>query len=170
MQDLDKKKQIENFDIKLRPYAEKILDFYLDIVEQKRTSPKLALISYYLSTFGALTQKQMHQKSGLSTGAISTLLSIGTGLNLIKKELIPGTHTYKYSIAINIEDFGSAGIKLFLANLRNVKPFLKKYIEDLKPLMTQNKKGALILYERLEQLGEVMDFYQKIFSEAIDKL
>jgi DNA-binding transcriptional regulator GbsR (MarR family) len=102
-----KNDQDQLFDEKLKKYEEKLVAFFTDIGEQKRVNPKFLKMSSFLFIHKKLTQKQLKELTGFSTGTISTFLSVMLGTEFFEKELIPGTHTYLYRYKGDLEDLTS---------------------------------------------------------------
>ena len=159
------KQQDQLFDEKLRNYEKKLVQFFIDIGEQKRVNPKFLKMSSYLILHKKLTQKQLKELTGFSIGTISTFLSILLGTGFYEKQRIEGTHTYTYRYKGNVEDFTTKGIEIALDSFLNSESFLKKKKEELKTLMKQNKKGAKHLSQRIDEIISIFTFYEDFFSK-----
>jgi hypothetical protein len=155
------------FSDKLRKYEDKIVDFIVDIGRRKRVNPKMLQISSYLFVHGGLTQKELQELTGFSMGTISTYLSVMIGMGRFQKERIPKTHTFKYSYSGNLEDMIISGIDIMISSLSSMDVYLNSKKKDLEKLIKQNKKGAEHLFQRIDELQEIFDFYKTEFFDPI---
>ena len=157
--------QDQLFDEKFRNYEDILVEFFVDIGEEKRINPKFLKISSYLLLHKKLTQKQLKKLTGYSIGTISTFLSVLLGTGLYQKERIEGTHTYTYRYRGNIKDFTTKGIEMALKGFLSSKKFLKSKKNELNDLINQNKKGATHLSQRIDELSTILEFYERMFPK-----
>jgi len=157
------------FDEKLQKYEEKLVEFFTDIGEQKRVNPKFLKMSSYLFIHKKLTQKQIKELTGFSTGTISTFLSVMLGTDFFEKKMIPGTHTCLYRYKGELEDLTSKGLDTALQSFIPSEIFLKDKNNTLKSLINKDKKGASHLSQRIEEILDIFKFYRKLFPEMMDK-
>ena len=155
------------FSEKLRKYEDKIVDFIVDIGRRKRINPKMLQISSYLFVHGGLTQKDLQELTGFSMGTISTYLSVMIGMGRFQKKRIPKTHTYKYSYSGTLEDMTTSGIDIMVSSLSSMDVYLNSKKKDLEKCIEQGKKGAEHLYQRINQLLYIFEFYKTEFFEPI---
>ena len=163
MNDEDDEDQL--FDEKLQKYEEKLVTFFSDIGQQKRVNPKFLKMSSYLFVHKKLTQKTLKERTGFSTGTISTFLSVMLGAEFIEKELIPGTHTHIYRYKGNLEDLTSRGLDTALKYFLDAEGILQKKSEELSILIKQNKKGASHLSQRIDEIIRTYEFYRELFPK-----
>jgi hypothetical protein len=126
-------------------------------------------ISSYLLIHGSLTQKELRELTGLSTGTISTFLSVMIGAGRFQKELIPKTHTFRYSYSGNIDEMTIRGIDIMINSLTSMGVYLKGKKKNLKELEIQNKKGAKHLSQRIDELLDIFEFYKEVFPGVYRK-
>jgi len=151
------------FSNKLRKYEDKIVEFLLDIAKTKRVNPKISTISSYLLIHGKLTQKELKKLTEFSMGSISTFLSVMTGTGVFQKERIPHTHTFTYSFIGELEDLTTKGIEIALSSFSPLDIYLKNKKNELKKYIEQSKKGAQLLFNRIDELLEAFEIYKFLF-------
>lgn len=159
----EEEKQSHLFDDKIRIYEDKLIEIILDIGQSKRVNPKIATISCYLLIHGKLTQKEIKELTGFSMGTVSTYLSVMIGTGNYRKMRIPHTHTFVYSFSGKLEVLTTRAIEVVLSSLGPIEICLKNKKEILKKLIKQNKKGAKHLSNRIEELLDSFEIYEKIF-------
>ncbi|MFX1275849.1 MAG: hypothetical protein ACFFBP_05310 [Promethearchaeota archaeon] len=158
------------FDKKLRPYENKLIEFFTSIGEQKRVNPKYLKMSAYLIIHKKLTQKQLQELTGFSLGTISTFLSVMLGTGYYEKERIHGTHKYTYRYRGDIEDLTTRGMDNALKSLLQSESFLQKKKEELLKLKKEKKKGAAHLAQRIDELCDIFDVYRELFPNFIETI
>ena len=159
-----------NYDARILRYHNVIRECMLDIGKQKRTNPKIAELTSYLMFHESLTQKQLKKLTGFSIGSISTYLTILSELNFVNKELIPGTHTYKYSSKVKMAEYVKIGFKVFLDSFNPSSPILEKKREQLQILAEKNEEGAVFLLNRINSILKTFEIYKEILAPASQKL
>ena len=156
------------FDEKLRKYEEKLVSFFTDIGEQKRVNPKFLKMSAYLFIHKKLTQKQLKELTGFSSGTISTFLSVMLGTGFFEKKMIPGTHTCIYRYKADLEDLTLNGLNTALKSFVESETFLKNKFKMLKNLIKHEKKGASHLSQRIEEILDIFIFYKELFPKMVE--
>ncbi|MFW9999538.1 MAG: MarR family transcriptional regulator [Candidatus Hodarchaeota archaeon] len=162
---VEEESEIEShlFNDKLRKYEDKLVEFLLDIAQSKRVNPKISTISSYLLIHGKLTQKELKELTKFSIGSISTFLSVMIGTGVFQKERIPRTHTFTYSFTGQLEDLTTKGIEIALSSFSPLDVYLIKKKDELKKFIEQSKKGALHLFNRIDELLETFEIYKFLF-------
>ncbi len=151
------------FDKRLRKFENKIVNFLLDIGQQKRVNPKFLALSIYLLIHGELTQKELKELTGFSAGTISTYLSVMLGFNYFSKKLIPNTHTYIYYFSGDIDMIGTRGLEIGLKSFALSISFLKNKKKLLEDLSKQSKNGANHISQRIDEIINVFKIYEELF-------
>lgn len=164
------KDQINLFNEKLQKYEENIIEFLLDISQQKRVNPKISIIASYLLIYESLTQKDLKNLTGFSMGTISTYLSVMTGTGTIQKQIIPKTHMFKYSFYGNLGDFTTRGLEVALNSFVSLESYFKNKHVQLERFAEQSKKGAKHLSERLDGFSNIFKFYKLMFNILVEDL
>ncbi|MFX1327569.1 MAG: hypothetical protein ACFE91_05425 [Promethearchaeota archaeon] len=159
---IDKKFLSENhiFEGKIKEYEQILIDFILDSGRAKSVDPNLQLIIGYIGIHKKLTQKQLKDLTGLSTGTISKKLRDILALRVAKKEKIPKTNEYLYiNTPESYGDIADAALEDFM----KINEFLKKKITELEKFI--DKKGAGFLLKRLKGLIKTFETVQHIWSD-----
>ncbi|MFX1417768.1 MAG: hypothetical protein ACFE9N_02480 [Promethearchaeota archaeon] len=159
---MDKKHIPENhiFEGKIKEYEQILIDFVLDSGRAKSVDPNLQLVLGYIGIHKRLTQKQLKDLTGLSTGTISKKLRDILALGVAKKERISKTNEYLY---INTpETYGDIADTTF-EDFRKINEFLERKIIELEKL--KDKKGAEFLAKRLKGLIKTFETVQNIWSD-----
>jgi len=159
---IDEKLLLENhiFEGKIKEYEQMLIDFVLDSGRAKSVDPNLQLILGYLGIHKKLTQKQLKDLTGLSTGTISKKLRDILALRIAKKVKIPKTNKYLY---VNTPESYGDTADATLEDFTKINEFLKKKIIELEKL--KNKKGAEFLSKRLKGLTKTFETVQNIWSD-----
>lgn len=158
-------KEKENiFDEKLNKYEQILVQFHEDIGKSKRVNEKFIIIGTYLFLHDKLTQTDLVNLTGFSSGTISTYLSVMEGMGFISKQRIPKTHTFEYSITIPINQLLTDRYDTALKSIISIEAFLNKKIEELEPLIQKSKTGAEHLSKRIQQLINALEYYKEVYS------
>ncbi len=152
------------FDKKLKKYKDWLVSIFTDVGEHKRDNPKHTKMSSLLLIHENLTQKALKNLTGYSTGSISTYLSVMQGDDNYKKELIPGTHTYKYQYGGKVEDLTTNRLNDALKSILKSKIYLEKKKEELGVLIKQKKEGARHLSQRIDEILRAYEFLSEYTS------
>ena len=159
---IDKRHLLENhiFEGKIKEYEQIMIGFVLDSGRAKSVDPNLQLVLGYIGIHKRLTQNQLKDLTGLSTGTISKKLRDILALRVVKKEKIQKTNKYLY---VNTpESYGdTAGATL--EDFTKINEFLKKKIIELE--IFKDKKGAEFLSKRLKGLIKTFETVQNIWSD-----
>lgn len=159
---IDEKLLPENhiFEGKIKEYEQILIDFVLDSGRAKSVDPNLQLILGYIGIHKQLTQKQLKDLTGLSTGTISKKLRDILALCIVEKKRIPKTNEYLY---VNTpESYGNIA-DTTLEDFTKINEFLKKKIIELEKL--SDKNGAKFLAKRLKGLIKTFETVQNIWSD-----
>ena len=159
---IDKKslREIHIFKGKIKEYEQILIDFVLDSGRAKSVDPNLQLILGYIGIHKKLTQKQLKDLTGLSTGTISKKLRDILTFGVIRKERIPKTNEYLY--ISTPEAYGDVA-DTTLEDFIKINKYLKKEISELEKLKV--KKGAEFLLERIKSLIRTFEIVQNIWSD-----
>lgn len=153
---------IENhkFEGKIKDYENILIDFVLDSGRAKSVDPNLQLILGYIGIHKKLTQKQLKDLTGLSSGTISKKLRNILDLNVVKKEKIPKTNKYLY---INTPETYGDTADATLEEFIEINKFVKQKIKQLEQY--KGKKGAEFLIERIQGLIKTFETVKNIWSD-----
>ena len=151
------------FDPKLCKYEDILVEFHRDIGKSKRVNEKFVIIGTYLYLHGKLTQSNLVDLTGFSSGTISTYLAVMEGMGLITKQRIPKTHTFEYGITIPITNEITERLNTSLKSFITIQSFLIKKKEQLEELKKKSKSGAKHLSKRIKQLIDALEYYKDIY-------
>ncbi len=159
---IDKKSSLGNhkFEGKIKEYENILIDFVLDSGRAKSVDPNLQLILGYIGIHKKLTQKQLKDLTGLSTGTISKKLRDILALGIVKKEKIPKSNEYLY---INTPESYGDTADATLEEFSEMNEFLKQKINELEKY--KDKKGAEFLLQRINGLINTFETVQNIWSD-----
>jgi DNA-binding transcriptional regulator GbsR (MarR family) len=159
---IEKKLFIENhkFEGKIKEYEQILIEFVLDSGRAKSVDPNLQLILGYIGIHKKLTQNQLKDLTGLSSGTVSKKLRDILALGVAKKEKIPKTNKYLY---INTPESYGETADATLKEFKEIFNFINQKINELEKL--KSKKGAEFLSERLKELSKTFETVQNIWSD-----
>ena len=158
----DKKKLVHEhiFEGIIKEYEQILMEFVLDSGRAKSIDLKVQLLLGYIGIHGRLTQKQLKDLTGLSTGTISKKLREILNFGIIRREKL---HKSNESIYVNApESYESVGNSA-LGDLMELHEFLDNKNIELEEL--KDKKGALFLKERITGLTKTFDLINKFWSQ-----
>ncbi|MFX1311542.1 MAG: MarR family transcriptional regulator [Promethearchaeota archaeon] len=147
----------------IRELEKELIKLIIDMGNIGPLSTKFVEILGYLMIHGHLTQAQLSQLTEFSIGTISSNLNQMLTLNLVRKELIPKTRTYKY---IFIGDKGNLEIEAGFMKTEVVNSVIAFFEEKLKELMEfEKEKGFSLLKKRINAMLNFFHWHKK----AIEK-
>ncbi|MFX1451211.1 MAG: hypothetical protein ACFFCM_10240 [Promethearchaeota archaeon] len=153
---------IENhkFEGRIKEYENILIDFVLDSGRAKSVDPNLQLILGYIGIHKKLTQKQLRDLTGLSSGTISKKIRDILDLSVVKKEKIPKTNKYIY---INTPEAYGDTAEATLEEFIEIIKFLKQKLNELEE--KKDKKGAEFLIRRIQGLIKTFETVKNIWSD-----
>ncbi|MHA2180973.1 MAG: hypothetical protein ACXAAH_06085 [Promethearchaeota archaeon] len=144
----------------IKEYEQILIEFVLDSGRAKSIDPKVQLLLGYIGIHGRLTQKQLKDLTGLSTGTISKKLREILDFGIIRREKL---HKSNESVYINApESYVSVGNSA-LGDLTKLHEFLIKKNIELEKL--KDKKGAMFLQGRISGLMKTIDLINKFWNQ-----
>ncbi|MFX0003721.1 MAG: winged helix-turn-helix transcriptional regulator [Promethearchaeota archaeon] len=153
----------------IQEIEKKLIKFMVNLAQNSSPiSPKLTEILGYLLLHGQLTQAQLVELTGFSIGTISSNLNQMISLNIVRKELIPKTRTYKYIFLGGKGSIESQASYMKLEIISAAINFFKQKIEELKKF--REEMGFELLYERINALLKYFQWHKKIVEEKYEKL
>ncbi|MHA1915317.1 MAG: MarR family transcriptional regulator [Promethearchaeota archaeon] len=153
---------VENhiFEGKIKEYEEVLIQFVLESGRAKSVDPSLQLILGFIGIHKKLTQKQLRNLTGLSTGTISKKLRDILVFGIVRKERIPKTNEYLY-ISAPEAYLGTAAATF--EDFTKINEYLKKKIIELERF--KDKQDAVFLSERIKGLLKTFETVQNIWSD-----
>lgn len=152
------------FNEKLSKYEQLLVDFHKEIGRSKRVNEKFITIGTYLLLYSKLTQSDLVELTGFSSGTISTYLSVMEGMGIIDKRRIPKTHTYEYGIHVPINEIIIERYDESLESVLALKAILSKKNEELNEFKHEQKAGADLLSKRVKELLKALDYYEEFIA------
>ncbi len=137
------------FDPEIRRIEQEIVDFFAEKAsEHTGRHPIVSMVMAYFYIRRSLTQRDLRSLTGFSAGAISKAVRQLVDINMITREMIPGTHTHRY--------------KMEMLPFRSPSYFLQteKTLEIAHKELVELKKS-------LDAYGDVMrdvEVYQKVYA------
>lgn len=162
------------FDPEIRQIEQEIVAFFEEKTpEYTGRHPIIAAVLAYFYVRRSLTQQELRQLTGFSAGAISKAVRQLVDMNMITREMIPGTHTHIYKM----ETLPFRSPRYFLQTEKNLEN-LHKELKDMKATLDfhsdemQNLEGYPQVYTILMQLIELISGVPKfmdLIEEELDK-
>jgi DNA-binding transcriptional regulator GbsR (MarR family) len=152
------------FDVKIREYERRLIDFFVRAGKLKSQSSTLSTIigCLLIHKHQGLTQAQLKELTGLSKGAISTNLKLLMGSPILKKQLIKGTREYSYSFGGDFSAIAS-GTGMYKYETNDVaKNFLNTKISELEKV--KDKNGYKILSQRIDDILYFLKIHRKLIK------
>jgi DNA-binding transcriptional regulator GbsR (MarR family) len=162
------------FDPEIRQIEQEIVAFFAEKTpEYTGRHPIVAAVLAYFYIRRSLTQQDLRRLTGFSTGAISKAVRQLVDINMITREMIPGTHTHIYKM----ETLPFRSPRYFLQTEKNLEN-LNKELKDMKATLDvhsdemQNLEGYPRVYAILTQVIELISRVPKfmdLIEEELDK-
>jgi len=146
------------FDPEIRQIEQEIVEFFAEKTpEYTGRHPIIATVMAYFYTRRNLTQRDLQNLTGFSAGTISKSVRQLVDMNVITKEIIPGTHMHIYKM----EKLPFSSARYFLRTEKLLEE-LEKELKEMKDTLDthaeemQNLKGYQKIYTIITQLLELM--------------
>jgi len=152
----------------IQEIEKELIKIIVDMGSNSPLSPKLTEILGYLLLHGELTQAQLKELTGFSIGTISSNLNQMISLNIVRKQLIPKTRTYKY---IFLGGKGSIEMQASFMKIETVSASINFFQQKLNELMKlENEEGYELLLERIKSMLNFFQWHKKVIIEKYTKL
>jgi len=162
------------FDPEIRQLEQEIAGFFAEKAsENTGRHPIVSAVMAYFYIRRSMTQQELQRLTGFSAGAISNAVRQLVDMNMITREMIPGTHTHIYKM----ETLPFRSPKYFLQTTQNLEK-RRKEIEEMKTILDahsdemQNIDGYQQVYavvtHLLKQIASVPTF-MALIEEELDK-
>jgi DNA-binding transcriptional regulator GbsR (MarR family) len=162
------------FDPEIRRLEQEVAGFFAEKTpEYTGRHPIVSAVMAYFYVRRSLTQRDLRRLTGFSAGAISNAVRQLVDMNMVTREMIPGTHTHRY----NMETLPFRSPKYFLQTTQNLEK-RRKEIEEMKTILDansdemQNIDGYQQVYavvtHLLKQISSVPTF-MALIEEELDK-
>ena len=116
------------FDPEIRRLEREIIGFFAEKAsEYTGRHPIVSAVMAYFYIRKSLTQQDLRRLTGFSAGAISKAVRQLVDMNMVTREMVPGTHTHVYKM----ETLPFRSPKYFLQTTQNLEK-RREEIEDMK--------------------------------------
>jgi DNA-binding transcriptional regulator GbsR (MarR family) len=162
------------FDPEIRQIEQEIVAFFAKKTpEYTGRHPIVAAVMAYFYVRRSLTQQELRRLTGFSAGAISQAVRQLVDMNMVTREMIPGTHTHIYKM----ETLPFRSPRYFLQTeknlenlhkeLKDMKNTLDAYSDDMQNLESYQKVYAIVT-QLIALISEVPTF-MALIEEELDK-
>jgi len=162
------------FDPEIRQIEQEIAKFFAEKAsEYTGRHPIVSMLMSYFYVRRSLTQRDLRNLTGFSAGAISKAVRQLVDMNMITREMIPGTHTHIYKM----ETLPFRSPSYFLQTektletshkeLKEIKESLDAHSDEVRGLEGYKKVYAVVTH-LLEQISTV-PMFMALIEEELDK-
>ena len=161
------------FDPEIRQIEQEIVAFFAEKTPKYTgRHPIIAVVLAYFYVRRSLTQPELRQLTGFSAGAISNAVRQLVDMNMITREMIPGTHTHRYKM----ETLPFRSPRYFLQTEKNIEK-LHKELKEMKTTLEahsdemQNLEGYQRVYAVVTLLLELISSvprFMALIEEELD--
>ncbi|MBK5114600.1 MAG: hypothetical protein KGD59_02015 [Candidatus Heimdallarchaeota archaeon] len=149
----------------LKKVEKQIVDFYLKLAEKNQVNLKLMKIFAYFKIYDSLTQKQLRELTGFSSGFISIALKSFLQSSVVTRNFIPKTHTNIYTI--NDEHVFTIITPRAQVNRNNIEH--EKFIIRLQVKLEQLKEEypieSTFLFRRLNGIRNFLETQRRAHTD-----
>ncbi len=162
------------FDPEIRRLEQEIAVFFAEKAsEYTGRHPIVSAVMAYFYIRRSMTQQELRQLTGFSAGAISNAVRQLVDMNMVTREMVPGTHTHIYKM----ETLPFRSPKYFLQTTQNLEK-RRKEIEEMKTILDANsdemrkidgyQQVYAVVTHLLKQIASVPTF-MALIEEELDK-
>jgi DNA-binding transcriptional regulator GbsR (MarR family) len=162
------------FDPEIRRIEQEIIEFFAEKApEYTGRHPIVSAVMAYFYIRRSLTQRDLRKLTGFSAGAISKAVRQLVDMNMITREMIPGTHTHVYKM----ETLPFRSPSYFLQTEKTLEK-LHKEIKEMKDTLDaygdemRGLEGYQRVYVVVTQLLELISSvprFMALIEEELDK-
>jgi len=135
---------------KIKDYEKTLIKFFIDIGKNKDAPSKVQEILGYLMIHNKLTQSNLKELTGYSTGTISSTLSNLVMLGVVKKERIAMSNKYQYLLTGNLPQIIERTSEVSSEHFTIISKFLDDKLNELDEF--RNKEGYINLHTQINVL------------------
>jgi DNA-binding transcriptional regulator GbsR (MarR family) len=130
-----KRSDANGVDPEIRRIEQEIVGFFAEKTpEYTGRHPIVSAVMAYFYIRRSLTQQDLRRLTGFSAGAISNAVRQLVDINMISREMIPGTHTHRYKM----ETLPFRSPSYFLQTKQNLEK-IHNELKDLKDALDTNR-------------------------------
>ena len=146
---------------KIKHYEKTLIKFFIDIGNNKDTPQKVQEILGYLIIHNKLTQSNLKELTGYSTGNISSTLGNLIKLGIVQKEKVAMSNEYQYSLTGDLPQIVERTSDISSEHFVITSKFLEDKLNELDEF--RNKEG----YDNLHtQINVLLGGFNKVLSIA----
>ncbi|MHA1281557.1 MAG: hypothetical protein ACTSQP_03555 [Promethearchaeota archaeon] len=152
------------FEGRILEYKNEFMNFFIEVNTNRGQTPTMCKIMGNLLIHKNLTQSQLKELTGLSAGSISANLSALASIGIVKKKRIPGTHSYEYSLNIDLTRNFSSSFRMGLQYLNQATDFLESKKKELEDKFKEDREEFLLFLNIIQEVSNVIHLYTKIYE------
>ena len=146
---------------KIKDYEKTLINFFVDIGKTKDTPAKVQEILGYLIIHNKLSQSNLKELTGYSTGTISTTLGNLIELGVVQKERITSSNKYQYSMIGDLPKIFETSSEISLEQFTLLSKYVSDKLDELEE--SKGKTGYKNLHT---QISVLLDGYKKVSKIA----
>jgi len=135
---------------KIKDYEKTLIKFFIDIGKNKDTPSKVQEIFGYLIIHNKLTQSNLKELTGYSTGTISSTLGNLMKLGVVQKERIVLSNKYQYSLTGDLPQLIERTSEVSHEHFTIISKFLGNKLNELDEY--RDKEGYTNLHTQINVL------------------
>ena len=145
---------------KIKEYETILLEFFKELGNLKNQPSKISTINSYLAIRKSLTQKELKELTGFSSGAVSKYINKTIKFGIVKRTRKEGSNEYIYYIAKPFSEMYKSASEL---SMDLIEPMLSKIDINLNRLEDyKTHRGYDLFKTRLEDLRKTFEAFSKI--------
>ena len=144
---------------KIRDYEKTLIKFFVDIGKNKDTPAKVQEILGYLIIHNKLSQSNLQELTGYSTGTISTTLGNLIALGVVKKERIASSNKYLYSMIGDLPQIFERSSEVSIDQFTIISKYIETKLNELQNF--RDREGYNTLHT---QINVLLKGYKKVMK------
>jgi len=146
---------------KIKDYEKTLIKFFIDIGKNKDTPAKIQEILGYLIIHDKLSQSNLKELTGYSSGTISVVLGNLVELGVVQKERIASSNLYLYSKVGDLPKMFETSSEVSIEQFTLISKFMENKLNELEEY--KGKKGYANLRN---QINVLLDGFKKVMEIA----
>jgi len=145
---------------KIKKYENLLLEFFKTLGDLKNQSPKISSINGYLAIRRSLTQKELKELTGFSSGTVSKYLNTMIEFGTVKRNRKEGSNEYVYSLFKSLPEMYKSTSELSMDLVEHVLNKITNSLNKLEDYKTH--RGYGLFKTRIEDLRKTFNGFSKI--------
>lgn len=146
---------------KIKDYEKTLIKFFIDIGKNKDTPAKIQEILGYLIIHDKLSQSNLKELTGYSSGTISVILGNLVELGVVQKERIASSNLYLYSTIGDLPKIFETSSEVSIEHFTLISKFMENKLNELEEY--KGEKGYKNLHT---QINVLLDGFKKVMEIA----